>query len=104
MIGLLLRSSHTFPTYSPGLNAGNTPRPSCPSQKPTLNGMPTGVFSIETGTPTRAADPHDNFCVEKTFKPMCARMLGREAGKPKQSGSMYSALVLPNSLRKYCVP
>jgi len=52
---------------------------------------------VSSQSVNRAADPQVNFCVEKPFKPMCARMLGREAGKPKQSGSMYSALVLPNS-------
>src|SRR5258708_38939386 len=81
-----------------------TPRPAGPSQKPTLNGIPTGVFSGESGPPTAAAQPQVSFWVEKPLTPMCARMLGREAGKPKQSGSMDSALVLPNSLGKYRVP
>jgi hypothetical protein len=31
---------------------------------------------------------------------MWARMEGSDAGKPKLSGSMYSALVRPNSRRK----
>ena len=30
--------------------------------------------------------------------------VGSDAGNPKQSGSMYSALVFPNSRRKYSVP
>src|SRR5579862_3214138 len=80
--------------------------PSGPSHKPTLNGMPSGVFSGESGPPTCGAGchPEESFCVEKPLIPTCARMLGKEAGKPKQSGSIYSALVLPNSLRKYSLP
>ncbi len=73
---------------------------------PTLKGMPSGVRSGEPGPPTRAAGCQlaDSFCVENPLIPACERMLGSEAGKPKQSGSMYSMLVLPNSRRKYCVP
>ena len=80
--------------------------PSGPSHTPTLNGMPSGVFSGESGPPTLAAgcQLEDSFCVEKYLIPACLRMLGSDAGKPKQSGSMYSALVLPNSRLKYCVP
>ena len=37
-------------------------------------------------------------------RPAWARMLGSDAGNPKQSGSMYSSLALPNSLRKYVLP
>ena len=76
--------------------------PSVPSQMPTLKGMPSGVCSGELGPPTIGAgcQPEESFWVEKPLTPACARMLGSEAGKPKQSGSMYSALALPNSLRK----
>jgi hypothetical protein len=66
--------------------------------------MPSGVFSTESGPPAATDDPHVSFCVEKPFTPACARMLGSEAGKPKQSGSMYSALALPNSLRNQLLP
>ena len=41
-----------------------------------------------------------SFCVEKPLTPACASMVGSEAGNPKQSGSIYSALALPNSCRK----
>src|SRR5215472_3716134 len=80
--------------------------PSVPCQIPTLNGIPSGVCSIESGPPTRGAGchPDDSFWVEKPLTPACARMLGSDAGKPKQSGSMYSSLALPNSLRKYVLP
>src|SRR5579872_4458178 len=71
---------------------------------PTLNGIPGGVSSGELGPPAGTDEPHDSFCVEKPFSPMCARMLGSEAGKPKQSGSSYSALVRPNSFRKNSLP
>src|SRR5512146_1965973 len=73
---------------------------------PTLNGMPGGVFSGESGPPTCGAGCQlaESFCVEKPLMPVCARMLGSDAGKPKQSGSMYSTLVLPNSRRKNSFP
>src|SRR5262249_5908169 len=87
-----------------GFSAAITPRPSGPVQKPRLKGMPTGVFSCESGPPTRAAECQVSFWVENPLMPACASRLGREAGKPKQSGSMYSALLLPNSLRKTLVP
>src|SRR6187399_2996467 len=80
--------------------------PSVPSHTPTLNGIPTGVFSTESGPPTLGAGCQldESFCVEKPLIPQCARMLGSDAGKPKQSGSMYSSLVLPNSRRKNSLP
>src|SRR5262245_58451256 len=83
-----------------------TVRPSVPSQIPTLKGIPTGVFSGESGPPTCGAGCHaeENFWVEKPLMPECARMLGNEAGKPKQSGSMYSSLAIPNSLRNQLLP
>src|SRR5215469_12664809 len=81
-----------------------TPFPSGPSQNPTLNGVPTGVRSEESGPPTGAPDPHTSFWVEKPLICEWARMLGSEAGNPKQSGSMYSALALPNSRRKNSLP
>jgi hypothetical protein len=73
---------------------------------PMLKGMPSGVRWGESGPPTRAAgcQADESFCVEKPLMPAWARMLGREAGNPKQSGSMYSWLVFPNSLRKNWVP
>src|SRR6267154_2621983 len=71
---------------------------------PTLNGVPIGVCSGEFGPPTLADDPQVSFCVENPLMPECARMLGREEGNPKQSGSMYSALALPKSRRKYSFP
>src|SRR5436853_1074662 len=73
---------------------------------PTLNGMPTGVFSGESGPPTCGAgcQPDDSFCVEKPLMPECASMLGNDAGKPKQSGSIYSSLAMPNSLRNQLLP
>src|ERR1035437_8220089 len=71
---------------------------------PTLNGVPSGVFSGELGPPAGAEDPHASFCVEKPLMPACARMLGSEAGKPKQSGSIYSALDLPNSRWNHMLP
>jgi hypothetical protein len=37
-----------------------------------------------------------SFCVEKPLTP-AARMFGNKAGKPKQSGSMDSALAIPKS-------
>ena len=100
--GSLLRSVEMLLPYPPGLRAAMMVLPSVPSQMPTLNGMPSGVCSGESGPPTRGAGchPDESFCVEKPFTPACARMLGSEAGKPKQSGSMYSSLALPNSLRK----
>src|SRR5947208_15222171 len=83
-----------------------TVRPSVPSQTPTLKGMPTGVFSGESGPPTWGAGchPDESFCVEKPLMPEWARMLGSEAGNPKQSGSMYSSLAIPNSLRNQLLP
>src|SRR5260370_30369071 len=85
-------------------NAAITVLPSVPSQIPTLNGIPIGVCSGEAGPPVRAPECHESFCVEKPLMPTCARMLGNDAGNPKQSGSMYSALVLPKSWRKYSLP
>src|SRR4030081_2063731 len=75
--------------------------PSGPSQIPTLKGMPSGVFSGESGPPTCGAGchPEESFCVEKPLIPECARVLSSDAGNPKQSGSMYSSLAIPNSLR-----
>src|SRR5215472_12561781 len=66
--------------------------------------MPTGVFSGESGPPTRVAECQVSFCVEKPLMPACASRLGRDAGNPKQSGNMYSALLRPNSLRKNSLP
>lgn len=66
--------------------------------------MPAGVFSGESGPPTGANEPQESFWVEKPRRPQWARMLGSEAGKPKQSGSMYSADVRLNSARNHCVP
>ncbi len=80
------------------------PLPSRPSQTPTLKGMPAGVFSGESGPPTGANEPQVSFWVEKPRRPQWARMLGSEAGKPKQSGSMNSALDLPSSARNQRVP
>src|SRR5260370_37571339 len=71
---------------------------------PMLNGVPRGVRSDESGPPAGADEPHVSFWVEKPFMPEWARMLGKDAGKPKQSGSMYSALALPNSRRKNSLP
>src|SRR6185437_2608208 len=60
------------------------------SHTPTLNGMPT-------------AEPQVSFWVEKPRSPQCASTDGNEAGKPKQSGIMYSQLSVPNSfLKKSC--
>src|SRR5262249_55129266 len=77
-----------------------------PSQMPTLKGMPTGVFSGESGPPTCGAGchPDESFWVEKPRMPEWANMLGSDAGKPKQSGSMYSALAMPNSRRYQLLP
>ena len=86
------------------MSAATTPCPSGPSQNPTLKGTPSGVCSGESSPPTCAAECHVSFCVEKPFSPAWARMLGSDAGNPKQSGSMYSALVRPNSRRKNWVP
>src|SRR5215831_14624271 len=86
------------------LSAAITLLPSGPSHTPRLNGMPAGVCSTELGPPTRADPCHDSFCVEKPLMPACARIDGSDAGKPKQSGSMYSALEMPKSLRKYSLP
>src|SRR2546421_5443782 len=81
-------------------------RPSVPSHTPTLKGMPTGVFSGESGPPTCGAgcQPDESFCVEKPLMPACARMLGSDAGNPKQSGNIYSSLAIPNSLRNQLLP
>src|SRR6202795_1067873 len=78
--------------------------PSGPTHTPTLKGVPSGVFSGESGPPAGAEDPHINFCVENPFTPEWARIVGSEAGNPKQSGSMYSALALPSSLRSQLLP
>src|ERR1039458_10105050 len=104
--GSLLRSDEMLLPYPPGLRAARMVWPSGPSQIPTLNGMPMGDCSGESGPPTLGAgcQPDESFCVEKPLTPACASRLGSEAGKPKQSGSMYSALALPNSLRKYVLP
>jgi hypothetical protein len=96
----VLRSVVILPLYAPGLKADSTVAPSGPTQTPTLNGVPSGVFSSDSAPPTLADDPQVSFCVEKPFTPECARMLGNEAGNPKQSGSMYSSLALPKDLRK----
>ena len=66
--------------------------------------MPSGVLCGDPGPPTGADPSQVSFCVEKPRMPMWARRLGRVAGKPKQSGSMYSALVLPNSRSKNRLP
>ena len=62
----------------------------------------TGVCSGDPGPPIFGAGCHWAFssCVENPLTPEWARMLGSEAGKPKQSGSMYSELALPKSWRK----
>src|SRR5438270_3555716 len=73
-----------------------TLRPSGPSHTPTLNGVPFGVASGEPSPPTCAFEPHVSFCVEKPRMPACASSDGSEAGKPKQSGSMYSSLAMPS--------
>src|SRR5258708_39385190 len=59
---------------------------------PTLNGI------------SPIARPQVSFCVEKPLIPQCASTLGSAAGKPKQSGSMYSSLATPNWARKYLLP
>ncbi len=45
-----------------------------------------------------------SFWVEKPLRPQWARMEGREAGNPKQSGSMKSELSVPNSRLKKVWP
>src|SRR5215472_13431637 len=92
------------PLYEPGLSPASTLSPSGPTHTPTLNGVPSGVLSMDSGPPPGADDPHTSFCVEKPLTPECARMVGNEAGNPKQSGSMYSALVLPNSFWNQPLP
>src|SRR3981081_3570781 len=82
----------------------STLSPSGPTQTPILNGVPSGVFSRDSGPPALAEEPQTSFCVENPFTPECARMVGSEDGKPKQSGSMYSALALPNSFRNQSFP
>src|SRR5271170_2664548 len=81
----------TFETYGSQLSAAMTEFPSGPSQTPTLKGIPT-------------AEPHVNFCVENPRMPQCARTDGSDAGKPKQSGSIYSELSVPNSFLKKSWP
>src|SRR5580698_7213001 len=93
-----------LPSYLPGFRPASTLSPSGPTHTPTLNGVPSGVFSIDSGPPPGADDPHVSFCVEKPFTPACAKMVGNDAGKPKQSGSMYSALAFPNSFRNQSFP
>src|SRR5512137_1134351 len=66
--------------------------------------MPGGVFSGESGPPTADAECQVSFCVENPLIPAWASRLGSDAGKPKQSGSMYSALALPKSRRKSRLP
>src|SRR5688572_1798835 len=90
-LSFLLRSSVTFPPYDPGSSAAMIVLPSVPSHVPTLNGIPL-------------AEPHVSFCVEKPRMPQCASMFGSAAVKPKQSGSMNSALSIPNSRRKNWLP
>src|SRR5688500_1239335 len=90
-LAFLLKSSVTRPPYEPGSSAAMMLCPSNPSHTPTLNGIPL-------------AEPHVSFCVENPRMPQCARMLGSDAVKPKQSGSMYSALSTPNSRRKNWLP
>src|ERR1700694_2268619 len=92
-----LRSVSMPPSYAPGFKPASTLSPSEPTQIPTLNGGPSGVLSRETGPPALAEEPQTNFCVENPFTPECARIVGSEDGNPKQSGSIYSALALPNS-------
>src|SRR5437588_9165525 len=82
----------------------STLSPSGPTHTPTLNGVPSGVFSGESGPPAGAEDPHTSFCVENPFTLECARMVGSDAGNPKQSGSMYSALARPSSFRNQLFP
>src|SRR5208283_3226859 len=89
---------------SPGFNPASTVSPSGPTQTPTLNGVPSGVLSRDSHPPAGADDPHTNFCVENPFTPECARIVGIDAGNPKQSGSMYSALARPSSLRNQLLP
>src|ERR1035438_2846935 len=78
--------------------------PSGPTQTPTLNGVPSGVRSKDSRPPPGAEEPQVSFCVEKPFTPECARIVGKDEGNPKQSGSMYSMLALPNSLRNHSLP
>src|SRR6202040_1808931 len=92
------------PSYAPGFSPASTLSPSGPTHTPTLNGVPSGVFSSDSGPPPSADDPQISFWVEKPFTPECARIVGSEDGKPKQSGSIYSALALPNSLRNQLLP
>src|SRR5208283_1102249 len=89
---------------APGFSPASTPSPSGPTHTPTLNGVPSGDFSRDSGPPAGADDPHTSFCVENPFTPECARMVGSDDGKPKQSGNMYSALALPNSARNQILP
>src|SRR5271166_2782015 len=92
------------PSYAPGFKPAKTLSPSGPTHTPTLNGVPSGVCSSDSVPPPGADDPHTSFCVENPFTPECARIVGNEAGNPKQSGSMYSALALPSSLRNQLLP
>src|ERR1700679_4209709 len=78
--------------------------PSGPTHTPTLNGVPSGVFSSDSGPPAFADEPHVSFCVENPFTPECARMVGSDAGNPKQSGNINSALLLPNSFWNHSLP
>src|ERR1700759_4914159 len=86
--GSLLKSVLTLLPYPPGFSAASTLCPSGPIQRPTLNGIPSGVCSGESGPPILGAGCHAafSFCVENPFTPACARMLGNDAGNPKQSG------------------
>src|SRR5271166_67960 len=92
------------PSYAPGFKPASTLSPSGPTHTPTLNGVPSGVFSGDSGPPPGAEDPQTSFWVENPFTPECARMVGSDDGNPKQSGSMYSALALPSSLRNQLFP
>src|SRR5579871_182881 len=68
-----------------------TEEPSGPTHVPILKGIPT-------------AEPQVSFCVEKPLMRPCAKRVGSEAGKPKQSGSIYSSLCVPNSCWKKRLP
>src|SRR5580692_920012 len=92
------------PSYAPGFRPASTLSPSGPTHTPTLNGVPSGVFSSDSGPPALADDPHTSFWVENPLTPECARIVGSDEGNPKQSGSMYSALALPSSFRNQSLP
>ena len=78
-----------------------------PTRTPTLNGVPSGVFSLDSGPPAAERKNHaPAFCCENPFTPKYGRMVGSEDGNLTQSNRVarIPALAFPNSFRNQSFP